>query len=175
MVDRSMWDVLAALVAYPKAMPSDRITAAIDARAVDPDVAGALDRFRTAVSDMSLTELQECYSEAFDFGPACTLDVGWHLFGESRERGTFLASLVDELSAAGVARSAELPDHLTHVLMLIGRAETGRAVALAGLVEPAVEKIRLALEDRRSEYSALIDGIRTALSTVAESGASARR
>jgi nitrate reductase molybdenum cofactor assembly chaperone NarJ/NarW len=175
MVDRTLWDSLAALIAYPKAMPTERLTACIDACAVDPDLAGALDRFRSVIAGMSLTSLQECYSEVFDFGPDCTLDVGWHLFGESRERGMFLASLVDDLEKAGVMRSMELPDHLTHVLMLIGRARTGQAAALARLVEPAVEKIQRALHDRRSEYAALLEAIHMALGTVAERGAPARR
>jgi nitrate reductase delta subunit len=170
-----MWDSLAALIAYPRTIPTDRLAGCIDARGVDPDVAGALDRFRAGIADMSLTMLQECYSEAFDFGPDCTLDVGWHLFGESRERGMFLASLVDDLASAGVERSTELPDHLTHVLMLIGRADTGQAAALATLVEQAVEKIQRALHDRRSEYAPLLEGIHTALGTVAERGAPVRR
>lgn len=175
MVDRSMWDSLAALTAYPRALPADRLTSCIDACHVDPDVAGALDRFRSAIADMSLTTLQECYSEAFDFGPECTLDVGWHLFGESRERGMFLATLVEDLAKAGVVRSTELPDHLTHLLALVGRAEQGEAAALARLIEPAVERIQRALVDRGSEYGALLEGIHTALGAMAESGSSAKR
>jgi nitrate reductase delta subunit len=132
-----------------------------------PPVLDALARFGRGIAEMPLTDLQECYSEVFDFGTACTLDVGWHLFGETRDRGLFLSALVEDLARAGVARSTELPDHLTHVLALVGREEPGHAETLASLVEPAVEAIRRALAERGSVYAPLLDAVQAALETLA--------
>lgn len=87
---------------------------------------------------------QELYVQTFEFNPACTLELGWHLFGETYERGEFLVKMRGELRRHGVEETSELPDHLTHILRLIGRMEHGEAALLAGeSVLPALEKIRL--------------------------------
>jgi nitrate reductase delta subunit len=101
---------------------------------------------------MSTAELQEEYTAAFDFDPACALELGWHLFGESRERGAFLAALREDLTSAGIQESHELPDHATHVLALVAREDYARAAQLADLVMPAVGAIERALLKRRSPY-----------------------
>jgi nitrate reductase delta subunit len=87
---------------------------------------------------------QELYIETFEFNPKCTLELGWHLFGENYERGEFLVKMRAELRRHGIEETGELPDHLTHVLRLIGRMEHGEAALLIGEnVLPALEKIRL--------------------------------
>src|SRR6266568_3182701 len=56
---------------------------------------------------------QELYVQTFEFNPACTLELGWHLFGENYERGEFLVRMREQLRRHGIAESNELPDHLT--------------------------------------------------------------
>ncbi len=105
--------------------------------------------------------MQELYIQTFEFNPACTLEIGWHLFGENYERGEFLVRMREQLRRHGIAETSELPDHLTHVLRLIGRMEHEEAARLAGeSVLPALEKIRLP-ED--SPYRPVLDGIREKL------------
>jgi nitrate reductase delta subunit len=146
------WEALVRLVAYP-----DEHTRA-DARGLLPALRGtagtaAVGEFLEVTAGMSLVELQEHYTAAFDFDPACALDLGWHLFGESRERGAFLAALREDLDRAEIPETPELPDHLTNVLALISRDEYRRAAQLADLVMPAVADIERALMARGSPYT----------------------
>ena len=152
-------DTLAGLLRYPHGpldVPAGRCLAALDP--ADEAVA-ALQRFERQVGGMPVADLQEHYTAVFDLNPACTLDLGWHLFGETRERGGFLVTLRDDLERVGVPEVSELPDHLSHVLALLGREEPGRAAALAALVAPAVASVRRVLEDRRSVYADLLTAI----------------
>lgn len=102
--------------------------------------------------------MQELYVQTFEFNPACTLEIGWHLFGENYERGEFLVRMREQLRRHGIAESTELPDHLTHLLLLIASMEHDEAAQLAGeFILPAIDKIRAALKD--NPYGAVIAGI----------------
>jgi nitrate reductase delta subunit len=105
---------------------------------------------------------QELYVQSFEFNPACTLEIGWHLFGENYERGEFLVRMREQLRRFGIAESTELPDHLTYLLALIPRMDRGEAAELVGQsVLPALGKIREALKE--NPYAVLIAGITEAL------------
>jgi nitrate reductase delta subunit len=119
-------------------------------------VAADFERFAAGVRDRSMAQLQELYTETFDLNASCTLDLGWHLFGEQYERGAFLADLRPELQAAGIEERHELPDYLPDVLRLIDRAEPQRAAALRHVIHPAVETLEAGLRDRQSPYEFLV-------------------
>ena len=85
---------------------------------------------------------QELYVQTFEFNPACTLELGWHLFGENYERGEFLVRMRDLLRRHGIAESTELPDHLTHVLALVGRLDHEEAAELAAKAKREVRSRR---------------------------------
>ncbi len=105
--------------------------------------------------------MQELYIQTFEFNPACTLEIGWHLFGENYERGEFLVRMRDELRRHGIVETTELPDHLTHVLQLIGRMEREEACRLAGeIVLPALDKMQMT-ED--NPYRPVFEDIRKKL------------
>ena len=100
-------------------------------------------------------EQQELYVQTFEFNPACTLEIGWHLFGENYERGEFVVRMREQLRRYGITESTELPDHLTYLLVLISRMEASDAADLAGQsLLPALGKIREALKD--NPYLAVI-------------------
>jgi len=95
---------------------------------------------------------QELYVQTFEFNPACTLEIGWHLFGENYERGEFLVRMREQLRRHGIPENSELPDHLTHLLALMERLEHDEAEELAGQVLiPALAKIQKALEGKPYE------------------------
>jgi len=99
--------------------------------------------------------MQELYVQSFEFNPNCTLEIGWHLFGENYERGEFLVRMRENLRRDGIAESTELPDHLTHLLALIARMDHDEAAELVGqFVLPALGKIKSALAD--SPYRTLV-------------------
>ncbi len=150
-------DRLARLLEYPTASFTTRLEECQStASGMAPDVAAGLERFAVAVRHLSMAQLQELYAETFDMNSSCTLDVGWHLFGDRFERGGFLSDLRPELLAAGIAERAELPDYLPHLLILMERAAPARAAALAQQIRPAVEKIEAALHACGSPYEHLV-------------------
>jgi nitrate reductase assembly molybdenum cofactor insertion protein NarJ len=105
---------------------------------------------------------QELYVQTFEFNPACTLEIGWHLFGENYERGEFLVRMREQLRRCGIAESSELPDHLTHLLVLIERMEHEEGAELAGqYLLPALAKIQDGLKD--NAYGSLIAAIQAKL------------
>jgi len=108
------------------------------------------------------TAMQELYVQTFEFNPACTLEIGWHLYGENYERGEFLVRMREQLRRYRIAETSDLPDHLRHVLLLIGRADYREAAELAGqFVLPALGKIKDALKE--NVYRPLIAAIEAKL------------
>lgn len=91
--------------------------------------------------------IEEAYTNLFDLKPACTLDIGHHVFGEAYQRGALLAGLVAEHREHGVDLRDELPDYLPTVLRLVGRlADTPeREMFLSRVVGVAVGRMKKAL------------------------------
>lgn len=105
---------------------------------------------------------QEIYVQTFEFSPAATLEVGWHLFGENYERGEFLVRMREQLRRYGIPEGTELPDHLPQLLRLVWRLPYDEAAELVGLhLAPALAKIRAALAG--NPYEPLIAEIESAL------------
>jgi nitrate reductase assembly molybdenum cofactor insertion protein NarJ len=106
--------------------------------------------------------MQELYVQTFEFNPACTLEIGWHIFGENYERGEFLVRMREQLRRHGITESSELPDHLCHILPLIDRLDPEEAADLVGqFVLPALAKIKDALNG--SAYQDLVVATATRL------------
>ena len=168
MTSASRWAQLAGLISYPRRHPAARLADCIQGsrRCGETDVAAALERFAAAIDGRPLPALQERYAETFDFNPACTLDLGWHLFQDSHERGAFMAALAEDLARAGVTETMELPDHLTNVLALLGHEESGRAPALARSIEPALDRIFRALDTAGNPYASVLEAIQSALAGI---------
>ena len=150
-------EATAALLEYPSARFPELLEACRAAAANGaPEVAGGLEQFAACIAGLSHTQLQELYAETFDFSESCTLDIGWHLFGDRHERGMFLSELRPELAAAGIDEGLELPDHLPHVLTLLSRSDSSRTAELRTMVRRAVEKLMTHLHDRQSPYEHLV-------------------
>jgi nitrate reductase delta subunit len=153
-------DHLALLVDYPGPGFAAAVSTGRAAVArISPEAATLVGGFEVSVEGLPIERLQELYIEAFDLDPRCTLNLSWHAFGESRERGRILASLRDDLRRAGVQESAELPDHLAHVLQLVAREEPARARAMVTMIQPALDKIDEVLRHRNSPYTHLLRAV----------------
>lgn len=132
-----------------------------------PGAASMLDSFDEATRDKWLSELEELYINTFDLNPACTLDLGWHLFGEDYNRGRYLVKLRRELRQHGVPETEELPDHITLALRLLARMEHDSAAEFASCcVGPALVKIVDALP-QDNPYHALLDTVKLAIEAAA--------
>lgn len=107
---------------------------------------------------------QELYVQTFELNPACTLEMGWHLFGENYERGEFLVKMREQLRRHGIPECTELPDHLTYLLPLIGFMDREEAARLAGeVLLPALAKIRSGIQN--NAYEAAIASVVEKLET----------
>ena len=116
------YEALADLLRYPEAAWSARLAACRRAlEGDDADAAGHVARFDEGTHTLSVEEREELHMRTFDCNPACALEVGWHLFGETYDRGAFLVWMRERLHTYGLPEIAELPDHLTHVLPLLAR------------------------------------------------------
>lgn len=152
------YESFAALLTYPATedMPDFNSILAVLPSDCHPRIAS----FRAAVETLSLEARQELFTQTFDLNPVCSLELGWHLFGENYERGLLLVRLREELRAAGIIEAGELPDHLTYTLRLLPRMETERAADFAGaIVLPALVKMVQALTGKNNAYEDLLSSI----------------
>ena len=113
---------------------------------------------------LGVAEMQELYTNTFDWNPAASLDLSWHLYGEQYARGEFLVKMRRTLRGHGIAETRELPDHLTHVLALMSMLEPDAAESAAReYAAPAVAKLVAALEQAQSPFAAPMRAVRAAL------------
>lgn len=133
----TLFDALARLFSYPGADYTMHLTqcdaagksCSWESEKREGEFREHLRQFRSAIAPLALEELEELYTRTFDINPISSLDIGWHLFGETYDRGTFLVQMRKLLRRSGVEESAELPDHLTHVLLAVGRLPQDEAAA----------------------------------------------
>lgn len=109
--------------------------------------------------------LQEAYVQAFDLDPACSLEVGWHLYGDRPERGAFMVMLRERLADAGVSEDGYLPDYLPTLLRLIGRQDARLAATLAELIAPPVSHV---LERLRAQQNPFAEPLEAAVRALEE-------
>ena len=152
---------LGALLGYPGADFSEVLDTCRLALADGPAEALAeIERFTDAVTGRATSELQELYTRTFDLNPVCALDVGWHLYGESYDRGRFLVRMRVLLYRLGLEESGELPDHLISVLPALARLdpiereEIGRPY-----VVPAVARMVAGFDGKDNPYAHLLRAV----------------
>lgn len=149
---------LADLLAYPGEDFHKQVkaTAAL-LRTTQPDAAGHLDRFSEQIAGLSSQQLEESYTRTFDINPVCCLEVGWHMHGDNYDRGDFLVRMRKYLRELGLEEGLELPDHLTHVLPIVGRLPEDEGDDLARQsVAPAVHKMHDGLAGKKNPYEQVL-------------------
>jgi len=156
---RQLLDSLAGLFEYPSGDFADRAAACralADRRS--PGRGEAIADLEERARGMSRGEVEEMFTRTFEINPVCALEIGWHIYGEDYARGALLVRLRQELRARGVPEITELPDHLTHVLQLMGRLEEPLANDLAGrYLLPALRKMIGAVKDGDCPYTGLLE------------------
>lgn len=143
----AIYDHLASLLAYPGEDYRNRVAACVRALEQGHFEADALvAMFARRIAVMRLETLEEQFIQSFDMNTNGALEVGWHLFGENYDRGVFLVKMRHEMRRLALAESTELPDHLSHVLRVLGRLESPAAEEFAHeFVLPALAKMRAGL------------------------------
>lgn len=123
-----------------------------------------LNEFAGEMAKLPVSGIQELFISTFDWNPATALDMGWHLYGEQYERGEFLVRMRQEMRRYGVPESVELPDHLTHMLAVLGRMDSAAAEKFARqFAAPVVAKLLAALERQQAPFAAAVRAVREAL------------
>lgn len=128
------------------------------------DVISRVERYRAAIADLPLMDLEEDYVRTFDLNKSGTLDLGWHLFGEDYNRGLFLVKLRQLLQVHGVEEASELPDHVSHVLRILGRMDQPEEFAYSCVI-PALETVAGSIADD-NHYRFIIQGLLDLLGTL---------
>ncbi len=158
MKSQSIYAQLATLFEYPGENYVSRAKQCAERVSREQQGSAALEEFCAAIDGKSSDELQELFTQTFDLNPVCTLEIGWHLYGEDYQRGEFLVKMRQQLRTHEVKESQELPDHLTHALQLLASMEDEEAAAFAGqFLLPALDKMRSGWRDNRNAFAALLD------------------
>jgi nitrate reductase delta subunit len=159
------WDALAAAVEYPRLSTAEQARRASsmfgtggDDSKVVPAALGALAEWLEA---RDIGEAEERYTTLFDLQPVATLNLGYHIFGDTYERGALLAGLVREHNRHGVNFDHDLPDAMPALLRLLGRMEDDedRRLLVHAVVLPALAKVNQAIEKSTDPWSALVRSI----------------
>lgn len=164
-----VYDLLARLLSYPA--KEYRLAARACQRLLResfPETPNHLERFTAHVETASLEELEELFTRTFDLNPVCCLEVGWQLYGEDYNRGSFMVQMRQQMRAHSVPESIELPDHLANLLPLLGRMEPEEAGPLcASSILPALEKMQTGLGGTENPYAEVLAAVRTLLEPLA--------
>jgi len=125
-----------------------------------PQESSAVERFIAQIKDLSYEDIEELYSRTFDMGPTCTLEIGWHLFGENYDRGTFLVWMRQQLRDWSIDESGELPDHAMHVLRILGRIEPFKANGFStACVLPALTVVQSGLRGKDNPFEHILNAV----------------
>ena len=159
MQEQTIYSRLALLFEYPEEGYGERALECLEELSREKSPAALLlEKFCAEIRHLTTDELQELFTRTFDLNPVCTLEIGWHLYGEEYQRGEFLVKMRQQLRAQEVEESIELPDHLTHALTLLGRLEPDEAAEFAGqYLLPALDKMRAGWQKNHNAFRALLD------------------
>jgi len=117
-------------------------------------------QFLSFLKSTPLIRLQEIYTETFDLNPSTCLNLTYHIWGDSDNRGKMLAQLQEIYCQAGYETiTGELPDYLPLILEFLSEhMQTGTLLPL-WLCLGAVEKPAGILKDAGNPYSALLETV----------------
>ncbi len=154
-------DCLASILGYPESDIHDTVRTAqtLFASTCNEMVEG-LASFGNVIADQPYQDIEELYTRTFDMDPACALEIGWHVFGESYDRGMMLVWMRGQLREYGIEEKRELPDHLTHALRVLARMDEEQQGEFSRLcLLLAVRKVRSGLKSKDCPYTPVINGL----------------
>jgi nitrate reductase delta subunit len=151
-------ELVATALEYPDNRSASRVVSGVEPlSASSPGMSQAFERLAAWLDSAAPGEAEERYTSLFDLSPVCTLHAGYHVFGETYQRGALLAGLVQELRKAGVSERGELPDFLPTLLRLLPRqSRENRATLVDYVLLPALARMRTALEGSTSPWADIL-------------------
>jgi nitrate reductase molybdenum cofactor assembly chaperone len=162
---QELYDLLGSILAYPDEDYHEKVRHCVNLlREEHPGSVEEISPFASEVEKMGVTDLEELYTRTFDINPVSALEIGWHLYGEQYERGAFLVKMRELSRTLGVEESTELPDHLTHVLPLVGRMEQEDAdMFVEKYLLPGLKKMIAGFSGKNNVYENVLKTIRDVL------------
>ena len=107
---------------------------------VKSPVREAVTAFVSKIALLSLGDWEELSTRTLDLSPAAAPYIGFQVWGESYQRGAFMAILNRAMSVLDVDPEGELPDHIVPVLRYLDAAEHP-VPELLEQFEPAVTRM----------------------------------
>lgn len=151
------WSALATLLSYPDAQATGDLLAACGVLEGMDELTNATRKFRDFVEITQPTKREELFTTAFDINPQCTLELGWHLYGEDYKRGSFLVDMRNLMAAVGIEETSELPDHITHALRVLDRLPAPKSDQFSTeYVQPALAKMLEGYADTQGPWHSLL-------------------
>ena len=154
------YEVLAEAFGYPEPGRLEEVQTGLSLLPAG-QVMNELAEFVKQVGKLDLGEWEELYTRTLDLNPPAAPYIGFQIWGESYQRGTFLARMNHELMEKDVEPSGELPDHLIPVLRYLGR--TVEPIAeLVEVMDTALQRMLTALckVDPENPYGHLLEAVR---------------
>jgi nitrate reductase delta subunit len=160
--------VASLLLGYPDDLLVQRLPLLRTATApLPPQLSGPLGRFLDHLETTPLPDLQTAYVETFDLRRRCSLYLTYYAFGDTRKRGMALLQFKHLYGRAGMQLTdGELPDHLAVVLEFAATGDAVRGERLLTEHRAGLELIRLALEEQRSPWAAVVQAVSATLPPV---------
>jgi nitrate reductase molybdenum cofactor assembly chaperone NarJ/NarW len=132
---------------------------------ISPGTSGAMQSFARFVQTQNTGKLEEIYTQTFEFNPAATLYVGYHIFGGTPKRSSFMTRLKGAYQFQQFSLDSELPDHLCVLLRFLGTSTDPEFTAplVQEAILPALKKIEKTLSKNDNCYTAAVSSIRSFL------------
>ncbi|MDD2694799.1 MAG: hypothetical protein PHD58_02620 [Anaerolineales bacterium] len=160
--------ILAQAFQYPAPGALERLQ--VGAAELPPgEVKERFQAFLRGVERLSLGEWEELFTRTLDLNPAVAPYLGFQAWGESYQRGKFMAQVRQALLGEGLDEGGELPDHLAPVLRYLDRAAQPLP-ELLDILQPAVARMLsvLAKADAGNPYLSLLEAVQAYTGTLAK-------
>ncbi|MGD8777070.1 MAG: nitrate reductase molybdenum cofactor assembly chaperone [Syntrophobacterales bacterium] len=114
--------------------------------------------FLKYLEETPLIRLQEEYTVTFDFNPATSLNLTYHKWGDTRERGKALVGFHQLYETAGYeSTSGELPDYLPLLLEFLSINSQECDFSFLGQYCDQLKAIGVHLQESGSPYTGLFE------------------
>ncbi|MCX6080875.1 MAG: nitrate reductase [Chloroflexi bacterium] len=151
--------LLAEAFRYPEPGLLEQLEAGLMEIAKSP-VRKGLATFVKKVGALSLWDWEELYTRTLDLSPAAAPYIGFQIWGESYQRGEFMAKLNRAMAERDIDPEGELPDHLVPILRYL--AVTGDPIPdLVENFSPATQRMAdiLREKDKNNPYIKLFETV----------------
>ena len=143
---KAIYALLAQALSYPGPGLLDELRGGLAGLGKVPGRDG-LGAFVKKIGALSVEQWEELATSTLDLSPAAAPYVGFQLWGESYQRGAFMAQLNRAMAELDIDPGGELPDHLAPVLRYLA-ATDAPLPELPGHLQTAVERMIATLREK---------------------------